>query len=202
MQIAVIADNKQWDELTLNDTGIEWVRAVSSDEISLNSDAYFFLKDPVTVDIQISNKPVFINSMNNTLTELGTAGNYYRINAWNGFLEMQHWEIAGKMNEDVVQVLLQLKKKYSIVADQPGFVSARIISMIINEAYFALEENVSTKKEIDVAMRLGTNYPYGPFEWASVIGTKNIYHLLKKLAGTDKRYTPSALLQKEAIEWV
>jgi 3-hydroxyacyl-CoA dehydrogenase len=44
--------------------------------------------------------------------------------------------------------------------------------MIINEAYFALEDNVSTKAETDIAMKLGTNYPYGPFEWGQLIGLK------------------------------
>ena len=69
--------------------------------------------------------------------------------------------------------------------------------MIINEAYFALEDNVSSKAEIDTAMKLGTNYPYGPFEWASVIGTENILTLLQKLYLTDSRYKPSQLLITE-----
>jgi 3-hydroxybutyryl-CoA dehydrogenase len=89
-------------------------------------------------------------------------------------------------------------KKIEWVPDIPGFVTARVISMIINEAYFALDENVSSKEEIDTAMKLGTNYPYGPFEWAKAIGLKNVYDLLKHLAELNNRYTPSALLQKEA----
>ena len=85
------------------------------------------------------------------------------------------------------------------VPDIPGFISARVVSMVINEAYFALDEKVSTKEEIDIAMKLGTNYPYGPFEWAGVIGLKKVYDLLSKLAETEPRYTPSPLLQKEAL---
>jgi 3-hydroxybutyryl-CoA dehydrogenase len=72
--------------------------------------------------------------------------------------------------------------------------------MIINEAYFALEENVSTKEEIDIAMKLGTNYPYGPFEWAKKIGLKNVVRLLTELSLSEKRYQPAGLLLKEAIE--
>jgi 3-hydroxybutyryl-CoA dehydrogenase len=83
------------------------------------------------------------------------------------------------------------------VPDVKGFISARVVSMIINEAYFALEEKVSTKREIDTAMKLGTNYPYGPFEWGDLIGVKNIYELLNELSKTDSRYTPAALLKKE-----
>ena len=70
--------------------------------------------------------------------------------------------------------------------------------MIINEAYFTLEEKVSTKEEIDTAMKLGTNYPYGPFEWGQKIGLKKVNELLTTLAETNSRYTPAALLQKEA----
>ncbi|TMI92961.1 MAG: hypothetical protein E6H08_11285 [Bacteroidetes bacterium] len=84
--------------------------------------------------------------------------------------------------------------------DVKGFISPRVVSMIINEAYFALEENVSKKEEIDIAMKLGTNYPYGPFEWSKKIGLKNIAALLTELSKTEKRYQPADLLLKEANE--
>ena len=69
--------------------------------------------------------------------------------------------------------------------------------MIINEAYFGLGDDLSTKAGIDTAMKLGTNYPYGPFEWCEKIGTEKIYSLLKKLEATNSRYTPAPLLAKE-----
>ncbi len=52
------------------------------------------------------------------------------------------------------------------------------MAMIINEAWHALAEEVSTKNEIDTAMKLGTNYPYGPFEWAEKIGLGR--HIIEK----------------------
>ena len=53
-------------------------------------------------------------------------------------------------------------------------------------------------------MKLGTNYPHGPFEWApAMIGVKNIFALLDVLSQTDKRYSPSSLLKQEATDsWV
>jgi 3-hydroxybutyryl-CoA dehydrogenase len=69
--------------------------------------------------------------------------------------------------------------------------------MIVNEAYFALEANVSTKHDIDVAMKLGTNYPYGPFEWGKKIGLQEIYNLLTTLSTIDKKFTPCKLLELE-----
>jgi 3-hydroxybutyryl-CoA dehydrogenase len=77
-------------------------------------------------------------------------------------------------------------------------ITPRVIATIVNEAYFALEQNVSTKEEIDIAMKLGTNYPMGPFEWSRKIGLKNIYSLLQKLSLTNERYQPCELLRTEA----
>ncbi|NKQ99539.1 3-hydroxyacyl-CoA dehydrogenase, partial len=61
-------------------------------------------------------------------------------------------------------------------------------------------QQVSSKKEIDTAMKLGTNYPMGPFEWAEKIGLRRIYHLLKTLEKEDKRYKAAGLLEKEALQ--
>jgi 3-hydroxybutyryl-CoA dehydrogenase len=49
-------------------------------------------------------------------------------------------------------------------------------------------------------MKLGTNYPFGPFEWGHTIGLKNILTVLQQLYLTDSRYKPSQLLIKEASE--
>ena len=72
--------------------------------------------------------------------------------------------------------------------------------MIINEAFLTVEDQVSTKAEIDTAMKLGTNYPYGPFEWAELIGKNNILALLQKLYTTGTRYRPALLLINEVKE--
>jgi 3-hydroxybutyryl-CoA dehydrogenase len=81
-------------------------------------------------------------------------------------------------------------------------VAARVISMIINEAFFTIAEKVSTKDEIDLAIKLGTNYAYGPFEWLNKIGIQNIYQLLEILSINDKRYMVSPLLEKNYFELV
>jgi 3-hydroxybutyryl-CoA dehydrogenase len=98
----------------------------------------------------------------------------------------------------VREVFGALDWKWRIVPDVAGMITARVIAMIINEAYFTLQANVSTKAEIDTAMKLGTNYPYGPFEWSEMIGLKRINKLLQALTASDNRYTPCALLQTEA----
>jgi 3-hydroxybutyryl-CoA dehydrogenase len=143
-------------------------------------------------------KPVLLNSVIETLSQLKTGSNVVRINGWDGFLQRKVWEVAGKVTGEIQSVFSAMEKECIEVADAAGLVAARSISMIINEAYFALAEEVSTKDEIDIAMNLGTNYPLGPFEWAKKIGLKNIYGLLCVLAENDKRYLPAPLLKKEA----
>ena len=59
-------------------------------------------------------------------------------------------------------------------------------------------KKVSSKEEIDIAMKLGTNYPYGPFEWSQKIGLKNIYNLLRILEKEESRYKAADLLRDEA----
>ncbi len=53
--------------------------------------------------------------------------------------------------------------------------------MIINEAAFALIEANSSGEDIDEAMKKGTNYPLGPFEWAEKIGLDDVYAVLTGL---------------------
>jgi 3-hydroxybutyryl-CoA dehydrogenase len=127
---------------------------------------------------------------------------FVRLNAWPGFFERSVLEgsYRDELAEVVKTIFQKLEWKYQLVPDVPGMIAARVISMIVNEAYFALEDEVSTKEEIDIAMKLGTNYPYGPFEWSKKIGLDNIQRLLSNLAETDTSYTPSALLIKEVIK--
>jgi 3-hydroxybutyryl-CoA dehydrogenase len=200
MTFVLLANDAQWDILKNLNPTIEWKRAenISDFLVEKNATAFFnFQDDSSDVDYSDLNAPVFINSVTKTLSAIKTKGNVIRINAWQGFLEKEIWEIAGLVSSEVASIIKKLNKKYITVDDEPGFVSARIIAMIINEAYFAKGENVSTEAEIDIAMKLGTNYPFGPFEWSEKIGKKNVSKLLKKLSETDERYNIAPFLKNE-----
>jgi 3-hydroxybutyryl-CoA dehydrogenase len=210
MRLAIVSNDHLKEELL--STGInencEIVWISSSGDLSSYSaaDAVIDLLfeqndyDPFYLN-DLLDKPVFVHSVNKTIAEIGVP--VIRINAWPGFLKRDIAEVC--CNNDLVKneaekILDLLYRKAEWVPDVKGFVSARIISMIINEAYFALQEKVSTKEEIDIAMKLGTNYPYGPFEWSKKIGLKNVAGLLSELSKIEKRYQPSDLLLKEAKE--
>jgi 3-hydroxybutyryl-CoA dehydrogenase len=72
--------------------------------------------------------------------------------------------------------------------------------MIINEAYYTVEEGTATRADVDLAMKLGTNYPYGPFEWSQKIGLGSVYDVLLAVyeATHDERYLICPLLKQEA----
>lgn len=144
--------------------------------------------------------PVIINSVSQTLTDLKTPDNYSRINAWPGFLGCSISEVAGKKIAAVKTIFDRINWRFREVEDVPGFVGARVISMVINEAYFALEEDLASIRDIDLAMKNGTNYPYGPFEWVDKIGIHKIYELLTKLSVTGTRYDVAPLLVKRMNE--
>ena len=201
MTIVVKASGNQWEMLTASSSDIQWIKA--DDSFSFinhpEADAFFILDDNNKYNFTETTKPIFINSVTATLREIHSPVNVLRINGWNTFLQRDSWEIAGIIDNNSKEILEKLNKKKYLTKDEPGFISARIIAMIINEAFFALGDNVSTKTEIDIAMKLGTNYPYGPFEWAEKIGLNNILLLLQKLCLTDKRYQPAPMLIAAAL---
>ncbi|MEO7310900.1 MAG: 3-hydroxyacyl-CoA dehydrogenase family protein [Chitinophagaceae bacterium] len=142
-------------------------------------------------------QPLLIHSPNISLKELQASGQTARFCAWDTLIQRPIWEMAVSDAENagwVENTMNAIGWQYRVVPDEPGFIAPRIISMIINEAFFALEEGVSDQAAIDTAMKLGTNYPFGPFEWAEKIGVSHINSLLQKLTVTDKRYEPSKLL--------
>ncbi len=193
MKFVVLAGEKDWEILNAN-SNVELLRVKSFEEFLLaeNSDGYFNLMENASNQNYSSlTKPVFINSVINTLAQIQKNENTTRINGWQGFVEKPMWEIAGNVNEKIATILKAIGKTFIAVEDIAGFVSARVIAMIINEAYFALEDDVSTKAEIDIAMKLGTNYPFGPFEWAEKIGLENVYNLLQTMALEEDKYRAS-----------
>jgi 3-hydroxybutyryl-CoA dehydrogenase len=127
---------------------------------------------------------------------------YVRINGWTTFLQRKVIEATASeetLKKDAEQLFELLGRKIEWVPDVVGLITPRIISSLINEAFFSLEEKVSTAGEIDIAMKSGTNYPHGPFEWAEKIGLLNVYTLLNELSKQQLRYRPCALLKKTAL---
>lgn len=210
MNLVVLTDDDLAEELTCLGTdeniNIEWIHSLNDFRKFPDADAWIDLlfkydEERMAVLKELILKPVIINSVEKSLAGEGT--NFVRINGWPTFLKRKVVE-ASVLSETLKpiseKIFSSLHRRVLWLPDETGFISARVIAMIINEAFFALSENVSTREDIDIAMKLGTNYPIGPFEWSEKIGLKKIHTLLEKLSKSNKFYEPSALLKKAASE--
>ena len=94
-----------------------------------------------------------------------------------------------------------LGTNYRVVEDRVGLVAPRVICQIINEACFTLQEGTASMQDIDLGMRLGTNYPRGPFAWANAIGVERVHAVLEALWHDthDERYKVCPLLKRQAL---
>jgi 3-hydroxybutyryl-CoA dehydrogenase len=104
-----------------------------------------------------------------------------------------------KKYESIIQFLGYQKAQW--VQPRVGMVTARVICMIINEAYFTVQEGTATKTDIDTAMKLGTNYPNGPFEFKQLFGIDLVYKQLEALYNDtkDERYKICSTLKNEYL---
>ncbi|MDR3081633.1 MAG: 3-hydroxyacyl-CoA dehydrogenase [Streptomyces sp.] len=93
-----------------------------------------------------------------------------------------------------------LGKDVSVIGDVPGMIVARTVARIVDLAHDAVAKGVATEDDIDTAMRLGVNYPLGPFEWSHSLGRGWAYSLLDDLHLRDPcgRYAPSLALYRHA----
>ncbi|MGX5188543.1 3-hydroxyacyl-CoA dehydrogenase [Streptomyces avermitilis] len=91
-----------------------------------------------------------------------------------------------------------LGKDVSVIGDVPGMIVARTVARIVDLAHDAVAKGVATEEDIDTAMRLGVNYPLGPFEWCRRLGRIWAHDLLEELSLREPsgRYAPSLALYR------
>jgi len=105
-------------------------------------------------------------------------------------------------SEETVEVSLDfiksLGKETVVVKDSPGFVTNRIITLVMNEAAKLLEENLASIEDIDKIEKLSHNWPMGPFELADMVGIDVLIDLLEGIYQQTgwERYKPAPLLKR------
>ncbi|WP_276480660.1 3-hydroxyacyl-CoA dehydrogenase family protein [Paraflavitalea pollutisoli] len=204
MTIAILADEglkAEWlEKETAGEVEFIWADSVSS-LLMIEADAYFdllFQPDPERSARlqQLKGKRLFINSVAWPGRAAGLQA--IRINAWPTLLRRSLVEVAltdEAQHATVETVFNALQWRFQVVPDITGMITPRVLATIFNEAWFTLQAGVSSKDEIDIAMKLGTNYPMGPFEWGAAIGWERVATLLKELSRQDARYTPAPALE-------
>ncbi len=212
MKILIICKEKnRTDELLLTIS--------SNHEISLNQNEIDFNKFDLIIDLNADEKNysanystykklLIVSAVKNNLHNISKLINNDKIVGMNllpTFINRSKKEISflnSKYKSVFIELFDNLNWQITEVKDIVGMISPRIIAMIINEASYTLEEKTATKNDIDMGMRLGTNYPIGPFEWADKIGIRHVVEIIEGLyiSESDNRYIPSNLLKDMLIK--
>lgn len=155
--------------------------------------------------------PIISSSVTVTVAEqsswINKPGRLLGIGALPSLLEGQLIELARSQStseqaiDNVRKFISSLGKDAIVVADSIGMVMPRILCMLANEAWFAMMEAVAGSDDIDTAMKLGTNYPAGPVEWARRIGLRQVFAVLSALHSHfgEDRYRVAPNLRLEAL---
>ena len=123
------------------------------------------------------------------------------INSLPGQMNKNLWELSSPRVYDktgIESFLQEQNFECKWVEDVVGMVSPRTLLMIINEAFFTIQENIASVEDIDKAMKYGTAYPKGPFEWVEKWGISNVYEILDSIHKKtgEPRYKPAQAMKK------
>lgn len=154
--------------------------------------------------------PIFSSTLHHTASEISSwCEHTERIIGFHPlhFNEMKVIEIAPALQtaEEILQqaasFLKQYGKKIEVIKDEVAGVFPRTLALIVNEACYALGEEIASAEDIDIAMKKGTNYPLGPLEWADRVGVHHIFWILEGLHRDfgDDRYRPAPMLRKKML---
>lgn len=220
MRILITGEKKRADEfrtrlLPVKDIEIDFTDG-DEDEDYKDYDAIFdfnFDDNPEALAHYASLKemPVFVSAVKLSLAEAVYATDtkikcrLFGFNALPGFMEQALWEVSlfrKFETPELEKIMNNLQISFLPVEDRIGLVKPRIIFMIINEACYTLQEGTASIEDIDTSMKLGTNYPYGPFEWCDKIGIENVFETLAALYEDtkDERYKICPLLKTKYLK--
>jgi 3-hydroxybutyryl-CoA dehydrogenase len=84
------------------------------------------------------------------------------------------------------------------VKEAPAFVVNRILCLMLNEAFYVLDEGLASAEDIDKGMMLGCNHPIGPLALADLVGLDTLlrYHGRYYTESWATKYRPAPLLRK------
>ncbi|MGP4734331.1 MULTISPECIES: 3-hydroxyacyl-CoA dehydrogenase [unclassified Psychrobacter] len=88
----------------------------------------------------------------------------------------------------------------TLISESIGFVTQRVVAMVINLGCDIAMQGIASPEDIDNAVKLGLGYPYGPISWGDHLGASRVLLILERIYGLtgDPRYRPSPWLQRRA----
>jgi 3-hydroxybutyryl-CoA dehydrogenase len=91
----------------------------------------------------------------------------------------------------------KIGKEVIVVKEAPAFVVNRILCLMLNEAFYVLDEGLANAEDIDKGMVLGCNHPIGPLALADLVGLDTLLHIMEDLYNElGDKYRPALMLRK------
>ena len=215
MKIAVLGTGKKaeaWKAKNLNANSYAWVQDTKSHaDFDVFIDLDFDENATNLLSYSTNTQTVFLVSAVNISLEGAFAENKIKhndlkiigINALPTMVDRTTLEYTNPYNINIPTNLFEILgySTSTMVDSRVGLVTPRIICMIINEAFYTVQEGTANAKDIDIAMKLGTNYPKGPFEFLELMGIKNVYNTLNALYDDthEERYKVCGMLKREFL---
>ena len=103
-----------------------------------------------------------------------------------------------KLIEAALHIFTQAECKTFVIEESLGFITQRVLAMIVNLACDIAQQQIASVEDINAAVKLGLGYPHGPIEWGDLIGREKILLILERIStiSHDPRYRPSPWLQR------
>lgn len=136
--------------------------------------------------------------------ESGRADRFCGIHFFNPVNSMKLVEVIKGMDtaQETIEAALQFalslgKTPVEVKRDSPGFIVSRLLYTYLNEAAKMLSEGVASVEDIDTAVKLGLNYPMGPFEMLDYGGMDRIVDMLNYFWDelNNSNYAPQPILK-------
>jgi len=215
MKIAVLGTGKKaeaWKAKNLNANSYAWVQDTKSHaDFDVFIDLDFDENFTNLLSYSTNTKTLFLVSAVNISLEGAFAENQIKqhdlkiigINSLPTMVDRTTLEYTNPYNIEIPSDLFEtLGYTASTKVDsRVGLVTPRIICMIINEAFYTVQEGTANAADIDTAMKFGTNYPKGPFEFLELMGIKNVYNTLNAVYNDthEERYKICGLLKNSFL---
>jgi len=107
------------------------------------------------------------------------------------------YETSDETLEIAIEWGKKIGKEVIVVREAPAFAVNRILCVMLNEAFFALDEGIATAEDIDKGMVLGCNHPIGPLALSDLVGNETLLHVMEGLhKELGDKYRPAPLLKK------
>jgi 3-hydroxybutyryl-CoA dehydrogenase len=92
-------------------------------------------------------------------------------------------------------------KAVSVIQDSCGFVTQRVLAMVVAIGCEIAQQGIASPADIDNGVRLGLGYPQGPLAWGDLLGAERVMQTLAalRISTGDTRYRPALWLQRRAL---